>query len=171
MPDDFIPLAALLREAPHRADTSAPSPVARDGEPAQHASEPGACDAGLIEQLSRELALVRLASIEAFERMRDRLAAQLAADVLARELELRPCDLARIAQRLVADLKEEEPVCVVVCSGDARCVVPGFPVRVDDGLRPGDLIVEVRDGEIDARFDLRVAAVVDDVISADGREP
>jgi flagellar biosynthesis/type III secretory pathway protein FliH len=123
--------------------------------------------APVSETVARELGAVRLAALEAFDRLRARLLAALASEVLARELALAPADMQALSERILRDLAEEEPVGLVLCASDAIGIRTTLPVRVDSALRPGDLIVEVRDGEIDARFDLRLVAVLEPLAQAD----
>jgi len=106
--------------------------------------------------LAGALALARLAALEAFERAVPRLLEALARDVLARELSVAPPDVRALARALATDFAGEEPVAFVVAREDAACFPAGTPVRVDSRLRPGDVVLEVRDGEIDARFALRL---------------
>jgi flagellar biosynthesis/type III secretory pathway protein FliH len=84
----------------------------------------------------------------------------LARDVLARELVVSPPDLAALSRALAAEFSNDEPVVFAVAREDLAHFPPGLPVRVDPRLRAGDVVLEVRDGEIDARFALRVRAAL-----------
>ncbi len=124
---------------------SRPSPVA-----------PDACGV-----LANDIALARLAALEAYERAVPRLLEALARDVLARELAIAPPDLAALARALAREFADAGPVAFVACREDARQLPVDLPVRVDPALRAGDLVLEVRDGEVDARFALRFRGAID----------
>ena len=85
----------------------------------------------------------------------------LARDVLARELMLAPADLDALAARALRAFAECEPVALLVSPADAERVSSPLPVRIDPSLVAGDLLVAVRDGEVDACFALRLAAIAD----------
>ena len=117
-------------------------------------------DSCAVEGFVESLALARLAALEAFDRAVPRLLAAFAQDVLARELTLAPVDIERLVAVARTRMAAEEPVTVWVATVDAARLSCGLPVRCDPALRTGDLVVQVRDGEIDARFTLRVAQAV-----------
>lgn len=148
MPDEFVTLAQRLRAR------AAPNPV----ETPRAAADP--CADGATELLE-ELSLARLAALEAYDRAVPRLLAALADDVLGRELALASADLGRLAAELRARFAREEPVALVIAPTEslAEC---SLPIHRDPALHAGDLILEVRDGEVDARFRLRRAAAVAD---------
>jgi flagellar biosynthesis/type III secretory pathway protein FliH len=108
------------------------------------------------ERIVEELALLRLAALEAFERARGQMLETLACDVLSRELMLAPADLDALAARALQAFAESEPLALVVAPADAARVSSPLPVRIDSSLVAGDLVIAVRDGEIDARFALRL---------------
>jgi flagellar biosynthesis/type III secretory pathway protein FliH len=110
--------------------------------------------------VAQELALMRIAALEAFERASADLLGRLARDVLARELALAPADLCALAARALAVLADHEPIALVVAPGDVAALQTTLPVRADAALEPGDLIVEVRDGAFESRFALRVNETV-----------
>ncbi len=116
--------------------------------------------AATCEHVVEGLALMRLAALEAFERARLRLLEALAREVLARELMLAPADLDALAARALRVFAESEPLALLVSPADAERVSSPLPVRVDPALSAGDLLVAVRDGEIDARFELRVTGAI-----------
>lgn len=142
---EFVSLAARLLAAP------APS-VLPEPEEAPVESHAGcALD---------ELALARCAALEAYERAVPRLLAALADAVLGRELALAPCDLSRIAGLVRSRFESEEPVALWVAPADAGRVTSDLPVRGDPALGPGDLVLEVRDGELESRFAFRLASAL-----------
>jgi flagellar biosynthesis/type III secretory pathway protein FliH len=150
-----MPLAASLRAAARPASPELPRPAA-----------PDACETFTIEALRREeligeLVLARLAALEAYERTVPALLEALAREVLGRELALAPPELSKLAAEICAGFASEEPVALIVAPDDAARVTCGLPVRTDAALRHGDLVLEVRDGEIDARFTLRIAGALE----------
>jgi flagellar biosynthesis/type III secretory pathway protein FliH len=158
---EFIALADLLRGAvPVPAEPAAVVPVveeaaARSGGPAADADESAAADE--IAAVLREARLFRARLADAFDDAAERLVRELAADVLARELRLAPCDLARIVQRVAA---RAPAVCIRVAPGDVARIT-GIAVLADPALCAGDAIVEVTGGALDARLGVRLAAVLE----------
>ncbi len=106
--------------------------------------------------IAHELALMRLAALESFERASADLLGKLAYDVLARELALAPADLSALAARALSLLAEHEPIALAVAPCDVGALQTTLPLRADASLEPGDLNVEVRDGAFESRFALRV---------------
>ena len=90
-----------------------------------------------------------------------RLLGDIAAGVLARELQLAPCDLAELVAGLRAQMLGD-PLCIRLHPDDcARWNDASLPCREDLALAAGDAILELREGSIDARFGLRLQAVLD----------
>lgn len=150
--------------APPAAPASAPTDVgARAGTGAFRAVEGDADEADAI----RDLALMRLAAREAYERLTVTLLETLARDVLARELALEPVAIDALVRAVLADAATNEPVAIAVARADVDRVRADIPVRVDDALAPGDLVVEVREGAFSSTFAFRLegalARVADDV--------
>jgi flagellar biosynthesis/type III secretory pathway protein FliH len=151
--EGFVPLEAALR-APPAVRPSAAEPAPAESAPAPPPASPARGDR--FAPLAADLALARLAAFEAYERAVPRLLHALAREVLARELSLAGPDVQALSRALVAEFASEEPVAFVVAREDAARFPSGVPVRVDPRLRAGDLVLEVRDGEIDARFAVRL---------------
>jgi hypothetical protein len=151
--DRFVPFAHLLR-----AGTPPGSPAAEACEPAQPPHGPA--PAVVAGPLAGEVALLRAAALEAFERASERLLQGLAAEVLGRDLALAPCDIETLTRRFVAELMEFEPLALVLSPADANRVRSSLPVRVDSALRSGDAIVEVRDGAFESRAAFRLESSV-----------
>jgi flagellar biosynthesis/type III secretory pathway protein FliH len=158
----FIPLAAFVRaagragepEAPARAEGAAAPPAPQRAEPPRAATP--------HPEALQELALMRSAALEAYERARLRLLEALAHEVLARELLLAPADIALLARRALETFSEAEPLTLVLAPEDAERVALPLPVRADPALEPGDLIVEVRDGELESRFAFRARRALEE---------
>ena len=149
-----MPLAASLRAATVAAR---PANDVREQPAPPETPPPEAADVGVF----RDLGLMRLAALEAFERARDALLEELARSVLARELMLAPADVEGLAARLLERFADAQPVALVVSEADAGTLRVALPVRVDPALAPGDLVIEVRDGVLDARFALRLEAALE----------
>jgi flagellar biosynthesis/type III secretory pathway protein FliH len=148
VPEDFVSLAAILA-----GGGRAPAPAAERAAPAAVA-EPPAADVGA------ELARLHLAAAEALERRVARLLEGLARDVLARELQLAPADLRTLAANALAAFRDERPFAFAISPEDADGFEGALPVRADPSLRPGDLVVEVRDGALESHLSFRLATVV-----------
>ena len=90
-----------------------------------------------------------------------RLLGDIAAGVLARELYLAPCDLTALVDGLRAQMLGD-PLCIRLHPDDcARWNDASIPCREDVALAPGDAVLELHEGSIDARFGLRLQAVLD----------
>ncbi len=129
---------------------------ARDGDVTTGA----ACSCGTHAQRAaalREARVFRAQLRDAFDAAAQELLRELAADVLARELRLAPCDLAAIVRRVAHGAPV---VCVRAAGADVR-PIDGLAVVRDDSLAPGDAIVEVVGGSIDVRLGVRIADVLD----------
>lgn len=157
MDERFVSLAAFVRAA---ASTPVTPPIAA---PAPQAA-PEVCR-GVIDfahaDVVHELALLRLAALEAFERGTERLLRALADDVLARELELAPSEIEALAKAALATFADHEPVAIAVSAVDAERVRTPLPVRVDPALVSGDLVVDVRDGAFESHFAFRLEAALE----------
>lgn len=180
---EFVALADLLRAeavpAPSSPEHRDPVPTAAE----RHDLVPTAAerDIGLaatddcdvasteIDRLdvgaaAREARLFRARLADALDDALARLLREVAADVLARELRLAPCDVAEIARRAL----ERAPVVRLrVAPADAGGGY-GLPVAVDPALRAGDAVFELDGGALDARLGVRLASVLDAVASHRG---
>ena len=162
MQGTFVPLAAMLRaarvpSAPLATPAAISQPQHNVPDVRERETPP---DPGFAREVCAQLTLARLAACEAFERAATRLVDLLARDVLARELALAPADVAALVARVRALFERDEAVTVVVAPCDAERIASGVPLRADPALEPGDVVVEVRDAAIDARFELRAADAV-----------
>lgn len=145
----FRPLAQTLRV---RTVTPETVPAEESTPQAQPCAE--AIDA--VRTAVRFHACVR----EALDAAVETLMFDIAASVLGRELELRPCDLRAIVSRAVARFGEAEPLRVRMHPADVRDDL-GLPAVPDAQLMPGDVWIELRGGCIDARLGARLQCVLD----------
>ena len=106
---------------------------------------------------AREARLFRARLADAFDDALARLLRELAADVLARELRLAPCDVKDIARRVILGA----PVVRVRVSPTETVGDFGLPVVADPELHPGDAVFELTEGALDARLGVRLATVLD----------
>lgn len=117
-------------------------------------------DGGDELELARDVRLFHARVIEAVEAAVETLVADIAADVLGRELRLDPVDIEQIVDRALQRFAAEEPLRVRVHSDDAGRLNCGIPVVADMRLRPGDAVIELRNGSADASLGVRLAALV-----------
>lgn len=152
-PDDFISLASQMR-AQREPEPEAEVPgLAFEEEP----DEPYAIEE---RELVREVRLFRARIAEALEQTLRTLLCDIAAEVLARELQLAPADIAAIAARVLERFAQEEPLRIRANPGDAARVDCGIPVVEDPRLPQGDVVIELRDGAIVSSLGLRLDAVL-----------
>ncbi len=147
---EFVSLADWLLPSPSEAPRPEPEPQPVAEQRAE-ATPPDVASAMRAARLFR--AQLADALTEAF----GTLLCDLAADVLARELRLAPCDLEALLQRVA----ERAPIVRVRVAPADVARIAGVPVTADADLEPGDAIVEVAGGTIDARLGVRLAAVLE----------
>jgi len=148
---EFVSLADLL--APSIAE-----PLPPPTPPPLLAADPPAVRAMPDEIVAaiRDARLFGARLHDALRDTRDALLAALAADVLARELRAAPCDLEALLERCAAAV----PIVRVRVAQEDASRVRGVPVVADETLLPGDAIVELAGGAIDARLGVRLADVL-----------
>ncbi len=112
------------------------------------------------EAFLRELEHFRAYALETLECSVDRLLTSLAEEVLGRELLLAPADVAEITQRAMRRYEREGPLRLRVSAADLNTITCSLPMVVDGELQPGDFILEVRDGVLDARLPVRLGCVL-----------
>jgi flagellar biosynthesis/type III secretory pathway protein FliH len=156
----FVALAELLRKTVpvSAAAIEPPDDDIVDGEVAPSVA-PVASTAGEILAAIREAKLFRARLEDALAEALARLVRELAAGVLARELRIAPCDLAAL---LRATLAQAPVVRVRVAPDDLRSGNE-LPFVADSSLQPGDAIVELAGGALDARLGVRLSAVLEAV--------
>lgn len=149
----FVALAAYLRPPPDDVPAPLPEPVVVAPAPAPDA------------ELLRDVRLFRARLADAFDAARATLLCEFAAAVLGRELLLAPCDLARIATRLLDDHPAAGPLRMRVAPSDlaelsarATALPPLVP---DVSLAPGDAVLDFAAGPLDARLGVRLVALLE----------
>ena len=153
MRDGFRSFAELL--APVPVAPVAPDAESMQPEPAAAPRESCAC-----VQTLRDVRLFRARVAEAVDASVHMLLQDVAAEVLARELEIATADVAAIVRRAIARFDADEPLRVRVAPSE-RDVAAAVPVHVDHELREGDAIVEFTSGSVDARLGTRFACVLE----------
>lgn len=111
-------------------------------------------------ELARDIRLFHARIIEAVEAAVETLVSDIAAGVLGRELLLEPADIEAIVDRALHRFAADEPLRVRVHAEDAVRVQCGLPVVCDERLRPGDAVIEVRNGSIDASLGMRLDSIL-----------
>jgi flagellar biosynthesis/type III secretory pathway protein FliH len=147
---EFVSLADLLLP-------SAPEAMLPDPEPQPVAAERGGGAPPDVASALRAARLFRAQLADALTEAFGTLLCDLAADVLARELRLAPCDLEALLQRVAA----RAPIVRVRVAPADLARVGSVPVEADVELDPGDAIVELAGGAIDARLGVRLATVLE----------
>jgi len=108
-----------------------------------------------------DLALLKLAAGEAFERASREVLRRLASDVLGRELMLAPADIDELVRAAISELADAAPVALAISAADAKRVHSPLPVRIDPALVAGDLVVEVRDGSVESHVLFRFESALE----------
>ncbi len=152
MGEKFVALATLVR-----AGRVAEIPAISHAQPALPAAQVVRNVRDFAHaDIVHELALMRLAAREAFERAVIVLLESLAHDVLARELTTSPAEISALVACALGTFAACEPVGIAVARVDRERVHAAIPVRVDDDLEAGDLVVDVRDGALVSSFAFRL---------------
>lgn len=137
-----------------RPESPAPADPPQQALPERCETEAGAREA------ARDVRLFRARIAEALEAALERLLADVAAEVLGRELLLQPCEIDAIAGRALQRYAAEEPLRVRVHEDDVARVRCGVTAVADPELRRGDAVIELRDGCIDASLGIRLEYIL-----------
>ena len=158
MPDAFVPMRKWLAPAPIEDEPSI-GDVLPVLETLEEPLDDAKCDDRdrAISEARRFCAALG----DALEVAVAQLTVDISAEIVARELLLQPCDIARIVERAI-ERYGEMPVRLRVHREDLEAARGRFDAVVDDELRPGDVILELRSGTIDATLGARLERVLTD---------
>ena len=114
-----------------------------------------------VQELCSQIRRFRAALDDALEMRLEELLADIAAGVLARELELAPCAIRAIVDRGRSRMEEACPLRVRVHPSEVASF-PDYdlPVAGDPSLRRGDAQIDLRAGTIDASLGVRLENVL-----------
>ena len=158
MPEEFVSLATMLRAGTPRDPCVASVAAGQAEVAAQREDRP---HDETLDALAGEVRWFRARLAEAFDAALARLLDDLACDVLARELALASADIAAIAAAVLERAADESPVAIRVYPDDAAALIGmELPVTRDQSLRPGDLMVDLRDGQLDASLGVRLDGIL-----------
>jgi flagellar biosynthesis/type III secretory pathway protein FliH len=154
-PERFRSLASMIRAA---------QPQDRAEEPAQaeypDAAEPEGVALAEVGGMLRDVRLFRARVSELVDDTVEKLCCDVAAQVLARELHLAPSDVRKIVDAALRRYFGEEPLRIRAHPREAQSLECDIPVVADESLRSGDIIIELRNGTIDATLGVRLDAVL-----------
>jgi hypothetical protein len=157
MADSFIPLREFV------VQTHEPEPEILDPIAPAYAEEPQ-CAHPQARDAFTEIRRFRAAVCDAVDVAARTVLCDVAADVLARELELAPANIEAIVARACSRFASEGIVCVRVHPDEAEQLRgAGVDTVADPALRRGDAVLCVRSGTIDVTLGARLAAVLDGV--------
>ncbi|HVA34207.1 MAG TPA: FliH/SctL family protein [Candidatus Baltobacteraceae bacterium] len=162
MSTEFVPLAAFLRPIAQVDHVPEPDPLDSVDPPDDVEA---ACEGGELTEVLSQIRRFRASLADALEVAVERLVRDVAADVLARELALRPADVAEIVAAARRRYAADEPLRMCV-HPDERERLHGVDIDVvgDARLRRGDVVIELRSGTIDASLGVRLEAVLERLI-------
>lgn len=157
MADRFIPLRVFLLQT-HEPEPEVPEQIAPE-----HAEQTECAQPQGHETLA-ELRRFRAAVSDAVDVAVRSVLCDVAADVLARELELAPANIEAIVTRACTRYASDGVICARVHPDEAAQVRnTGVDAIADPALRRGDAILCVRSGTIDVTLGARLGAVLDSV--------
>jgi flagellar biosynthesis/type III secretory pathway protein FliH len=165
MPDEFVPFEVFLRNATMdtRSESVDDAPISVEETAAVEATADeyvGEEVAGEMREAISEVRRFRAALADALDLALERVLHDIAASVLARELELAPVDIARIVEQTLRRHADEQPVTLRVHPAEVElAVAAGLPVQPDERLRRGDMTIVLRSGTIDLSLGTRVTAL------------
>jgi flagellar assembly protein FliH len=148
-PENFRSLAAMLCDAgpsPEEEVTAVPAAETADPQAVVDACREARLFAARVREAVGEAVAVVLEDI--------------AADVLARELQMAPVDLSAVVERAIDRCLCEEPIRVRIHPEETRAIRCGIPVIADETLRRGDAMLELRSGTMDCTLGVRLSAVL-----------
>lgn len=168
MPEGFVSMAAWMRgpvavdEQVVEAQPEFPTVACEDApqnEPV--AQEDDDMPEALLGDLCSDVRRFRAALADALDYSVAQLVRDIAVDVLGRELQLAPSDLAAIVARARRRFSHEEPVAIRVHPDDvSQLDVCDLRIVADAKLRRGDAILDLSTGTIDASLGVRLESLL-----------
>jgi flagellar biosynthesis/type III secretory pathway protein FliH len=160
MSEGFVPLARFLRPPPPEPLVFPLPQAPADGEmlaPCLHSEESLTQYAATFGAIRR----FRAALADALDVAVQRLLAEIAENVLARELTVAGADVAAVVAKTRERFSSERVLTVRVHPRD-RNVLGGLEIDsvIDETLVPGDVIAELRSGTIDLRLRARLESAL-----------
>lgn len=155
-PESFRSLADMLAGCEVREEMEAPEEDTPAPETIE-CEERAEAEAAIV----RDLRLFHARIAESVEAAVDTLLADIAADVLARELQIAPAAIEAIVARALQRYAQEQPLRVRLSPCEAERIACGVPIVADERLREGDAVIELRDGSVDASLGVRLACVLE----------
>jgi flagellar biosynthesis/type III secretory pathway protein FliH len=152
-PEGFRSLASLLILPVE--DEPAQPPAA----PEETCASDCACDAE-IGELLRDVRLFKARVAELVEDAAGTLLADIAAQVIARELQLAPAEIGAVIESALQRFGAEQPLRIRIARADEGRVDSDLPVIIDEALREGDAALDVAGGSVDATLGVRLDAVL-----------
>lgn len=149
-PEGFRSLAQLLRGAD--AEPHEPRAIVQVPDPVVESYSQAVPD---VEALMRDIRLFRAHIAEAVDARVERLIDEIARRVLARELELAPCEIEAIVDSCLSTLADGRDIHVFVHPDDAERITV-TPVETDASLQRGDCVVRLESGSIRSTLQLRL---------------
>ena len=154
MPNAFVPLREWLAPAAPRSV----EPECEVHEEEEAATVEVAVESDVLDEVLRETRFFRAALRDALEESVKMLAREIAIEVVARELELAPVDIAAVVER--ASERYETPLSIRVHPEEARRLAAFANVIEDASMRSGDVLLTVAGGTIDASLGMRLERVL-----------
>ena len=156
MPSAFVPLREWFAP-PYEEVAPALEPIVEEIiVPAAPEDEP--CDARM--ELLADIRLFRAKLAESLDHFVGLLLREIAVEVLARELELAPSDIAAVVQFARERYACDEPLGIRAHPSEVALLEGSARVVGDATLRPGDVVLEVHGGTIDATLGMRLTRVL-----------
>jgi flagellar biosynthesis/type III secretory pathway protein FliH len=154
MSEGFVPLAVFLRPLPPPEPPPLSSSQPADG------PDPSADSDEILHEYSATFGVIRrfrAAVADALDVAVAQLLAEIAENVLARELALGAADVAAIVAKTRERFADEKNIVVRVHPRDRDALRElEIDTVVDQTLTPGDIIAELRSGTIDLRLGARL---------------
>ncbi|MGC1380673.1 MAG: FliH/SctL family protein [Candidatus Baltobacteraceae bacterium] len=157
MPDEFVSLAVFLRPPAPPFAPPAATPVETAGEPQDRGGERELNS--IVEEAVRSARRFRAALADALDAAVERLLAEIASGVLARELRIADADVASLVASALERFSSERVLSVRVHPHAAAALGDSLALEIvaDQALLESDLILELHSGTIDMRLRARLA--------------